>query len=129
VDRQQARPGENLQYSLVVMNDMLGGADPGASVTIEDVLPPELELVAGTLTGEATYEPSSRTVRWAGAVSQGGSVEVRFQVRLTAVPAMRVMTNTMRVTDAFERQSQASAQTQVLPHQLYLPLLRRAMFW
>ncbi len=128
VDKQRARPGENLQYSLVVMNDMLGGADPGASVTMEDVLPPELDLIAGTLTGEAVYEASSRTVRWAGSVPQGGSVEVRFQVRVRAAAAETgSVLNTLRVSDTFGRQSQASAETQVMPLQLYLPLAIRAL--
>ena len=129
VDKQQARPGENLQYSLVVMNDMLGGADPGATVTMEDGLPPELEFVEGTLTGQAVYEAASRTVRWVGSVPQGGSVEVRFQVRVKAAAATRSLTNTVRVTDAFGRQSQASAQTQVMSHELYLPLVIRALSW
>ena len=114
VDKQQATPGEVLQYSLVVMNDMLGGADPGATVTIEDVLPPQLEFVEGTLSSGATYEAASGTVRWSGQVPRGGSLEVRFQVRLASGAAkMRSVLNTMRVTDAFGRQREASAQTQV----------------
>lgn len=127
VDRQQARVGERLQYSLVVMNDMLGGADPGASVSLVDVLPPELDFIAGTLTGGAVYETGSRTVRWLGQVPLGHSVEVRFQARLaTAEAAMQRVTNTVLVTDAFGRQLEASAETQVLLHRLYLPLMLRA---
>lgn len=114
VDKQQATPGETLQYSLVVMNDMLAGPDPGAAVTLEDPLPDQLEVVAGTLTGDAVYEEAGRTIRWVGQVPRGGSVEVRFQVRLASGAAkMRSVINTVLVTDAFGRQREASAQTQV----------------
>jgi uncharacterized repeat protein (TIGR01451 family) len=125
-DRQQVATGELLEYSLVVMNDMLVGADPGAAVTIEDNLPLELELVEGTLTGEAIYEAASRTVRWVGQVTRGGSVEVRFKVRIMAAAAqLPSVVNTVRVTDAFGRQREASVQTQLVPHRLHLPLLLR----
>ena len=114
VDKQEAAPGEVLQYSLVVMNDMLAGLDPGTSVTIADTLPPQLEFVEGTLSGGAVYDAPTRTVRWSGAVPRGGSFEVRFQARLMASAAeMRSLLNTMRITDAFGRQREASAQTQV----------------
>jgi uncharacterized repeat protein (TIGR01451 family) len=128
VDKQQARPGENLQYSLVVMNDMLGGADPGATVVIEDVLPLELQFVEGTLTGPAVYDVANRSVRWIGPVPRGGSVEVRFRVRVRTAPAgTRMVINTVSVMDAFGRQSTASVQTEVMPQQLHLPLLIRGL--
>ncbi len=126
VDKQQATPGEMLQYSLVVMNDMLGGADPGATVTMEDTLPVTLEFVEGSLTGQAVYDAASRTVRWVGQVPRGGSVEVRFQVRLTpAVAGMQAVINTVLVADAFGRPREATVQTQVTPPRLYLPLVIR----
>lgn len=114
VDKQHAAPEELLQYSLVVMNDMLAGPDPGATVTMEDTLPLQLEFMEGTLTGQAIYEADSRIVRWVGQVPRGGSVEVRFRVRLVAAAAeMRSIVNTVLVTDAFGRQREASAQTHV----------------
>ncbi len=114
VAKPQAVPGETLQYSLVVMNDMLAGPDPGAAVTLEDSLPEYLEFIPGTLTGEAVYEEPGRTIRWAGPVPRGGSVEVRFQVRLASGAAkMRSVINTVRVTDAMGGQLDAYAQTQV----------------
>jgi uncharacterized repeat protein (TIGR01451 family) len=126
VNKQRAATGELLQYSLVVINDMLAGPDPGTMVTMEDTLPLELEFVEGTLTGGAVYEAARRTVRWVGSVPRGGSVEVRFQVRLThAATEMAAVSNTVLVTDAFGRSGEASVQTQVIPHQLYLPLVVR----
>jgi len=130
VDKQQAKPGDLLQYSLVVMNDMLGGGNPGASVTLEDTLSPQVEFVEGTLTGQAVYEAASRTVRWVGQVPLGGSVEVRFQARVTAAAVeAHAVSNTVLVTDAFGRQRAASVQTEVTPCYLYLPLVVRAGSW
>jgi uncharacterized repeat protein (TIGR01451 family) len=126
VDKLQATTGEILQYSLVVMNDMLVGGDPGTAVTMEDALPPEVEFIAGTLTGQAIYEEASATVWWAGQVPRGGSVEVRFQVRVTLEAAeMPSVINVVLVTDAFGRQSGATVETQLVPHRLYLPLVIR----
>lgn len=114
VDKQQAAPGEILQYSLVVMNDMLAGADPGTSVTLEDSLPSTLEFVPGTLSTGAVYEAASRAIRWSGPVPRGGSVEVRFQAQLAAATGdSRSVINTVRCTDAFGHQTEASVQTQV----------------
>jgi uncharacterized repeat protein (TIGR01451 family) len=130
VDKQQAATGELLQYSLVVMNDMLVGADPGTAVTIEDALRPEVEFVEGTLTGQAIYEADSATVWWAGQVPRGGSVEVRFQVRVAlAASEVPSVINTMWVTDAFGRRRDASVETRLVPHQLYLPLAIRNGAW
>jgi len=123
-DREAVALGQKLQYRLVVMNDMLVGGDPGTAVTVEDVLSPALEFVEGTLTGQAVYEAASRTVRWVGQVPRGGSVEVRFQARLVLADSSAV-SNTVRVTDAFGRPSEASVQVQVVPNRLYLPLVIR----
>ena len=126
VDKQQVAPGTVLQYTVVVMNDMLGGADPGAAVTLEDMLVPELEFIPGTLTGQAVYEAASRTVRWTGQVPLGGSVEVRFQARVKAAAAeMGAVVNSVLVRDAFGRQRQASVTTHVTFNRLYLPLVIR----
>jgi uncharacterized repeat protein (TIGR01451 family) len=114
VDREQATPGEVLQYSLVVMNDMVTGDDPGTAVTVMDKLPVDLEFVTGSLSSAATYDPVTRTVRWRGRVPRGGSIQVVFKAQMTSGAASsRSIINTMQVTDAYGRQAQASAQTHV----------------
>jgi uncharacterized repeat protein (TIGR01451 family) len=114
-DKEQASVGEVLTYTLVVMNDMLGGEDPGTNVQLLDTLPETLELVPSSLSPEATYDDANRTVRWGGTVPQGGSMEITFRVVLTpAAGEMRSVINTVAVTDAFGRVTERSAQTQVV---------------
>ncbi len=140
VDKVHAAPGEVLQYTLVVINDMLSGEDPGSYVRLLDQLPEELEFVAGSLSAHATYEADTRSILWSGQVARGGSLEVAFQARLTpAAGTKRSLVNTVLVTDAFGRDSVASAQTHIVQplltatptatarapeaeHTLYLPL-------
>ena len=116
VDQDRAPPGSVLQYTLVVMNDMLSGEDPGASVTLEDALPEELELAPGSLHAEAEYDAITRTVRWTGRIARGSSIGLGFQALMTSLAAtMGSVVNTVIVTDAFGRVRQASAQIHVVP--------------
>jgi uncharacterized repeat protein (TIGR01451 family) len=141
VDKRQALVGEVLQYTLVVMNDMLGGDDPGSYVQLVDPLPDTLELVPGSLSPHASYDADTRTILWSGQVPRGGSIGVTFHALLTpAAGSMRSVSNTMVVTDAFGRELEASAQTHIIhptgtatptstaepppmEHRLYLPVV------
>jgi uncharacterized repeat protein (TIGR01451 family) len=115
VDHPQAMVGEVLQYTLVILNDMLGGVDPGSSVHLVDTLPAALELVAGSLSSDASYDAPTRTVHWHGRVAQGGSVEVSFRARvMPAALEQRSVINTMTVQDALDRRLDASANTDVV---------------
>ena len=62
-DREWAVGGEVLTYTLTLVNR---GAVIATSVSLVDPLPPELTLLPDTLTGDATYDPSSGEVRWYG---------------------------------------------------------------
>ncbi len=115
VDREQARPGDLLRYTLVVMNDQLRGGDPGTSVHLVDRLPDALELVADSLQADAVYDVQTHTIQWSGQVPRGLSVDVIFQVRLTAAAAgVPSVVNTVVVTDAFGLERSSSAETQVI---------------
>jgi uncharacterized repeat protein (TIGR01451 family) len=114
-DKVHAAPGEVLQYTLAVMNDMLSSEDPGSYVRLLDQLPQDLELVVGSLSAHATYEVQTRSILWGGQVPRGQSLEVLFQARLTVTAATkRSVINTVLVTDAFGRESVASAQTHIV---------------
>jgi uncharacterized repeat protein (TIGR01451 family) len=138
VDKNWALPGDVLQYTLVVMNDMLGGDDPGSYVQLVDSLPDTLELVPGSLSPHASYDAGTRTILWSGQVPRGGSIGVTFQALLTpAAGCWRSVSNTMVVSDAFGRELEASAQTHIthpactatpttpMEHRLYLPVVLR----
>ena len=147
VDREYAEPGDELSYTIVVMNDMLGGEDPGAHVTLRDELPQTLALVPGSLSPEASYDEPTRTISWEGQVPRGGSLAITFRAVLTAAAAdMRSVSNGVLVADAFGREYQVQAQTHILQpgetgtplptptgttvpiitlHQIFLPVMRR----
>lgn len=141
VDKKWALVGEVLQYTLVVMNDMMGGDDPGSYVQLVDPLPDTLELVPGSLSPHASYDADTRTILWSGQVPRGGSIGITFHALLTpAAGSWRSVSNTMVVTDAFGRELEASAQTHIIhptgtatptstaepptmEHHLYLPVV------
>jgi uncharacterized repeat protein (TIGR01451 family) len=115
VDKGEATPGDVLQYGLRVLNDMLTGSDPGAMVILTDKLPLELEFVMGSLSAQASFDPATRSISWRGQVPRGASIQVVFKARLTGAAAnSRSVINTTLLTDAFGRQVEASAQTQVI---------------
>jgi uncharacterized repeat protein (TIGR01451 family) len=116
VDLDDASAGDELQYTLVTMNDMLAGPDPGVNVQLQDVLPDVLELVPGSLSPAASYDDDTHTILWTGDVPRGGSVQIDFRALLTPAAAdWRSVTNTVSVTDAFGRVVDASAHTQLWP--------------
>ncbi len=114
VDRPQAAPGEALQYTLIIINDMLGGLDPGISVAISDPLPDGLEWVADDPQSPGRYDALARTWSWAGAVPRGGSLRLTLSVRLRGdVSVGTQLTNVAQASDALGRILQASASLSV----------------
>jgi len=114
VDKDHATVGDELQYTVVVMNDILSGEDPGADVRIVDQLPETLDLVPGSLSPQATYDAGTRTINWQGQVPRGGSIQIDFGAVLTeAAAGMDSVSNLAVVIDAFGRQLEAAAQTHV----------------
>jgi uncharacterized repeat protein (TIGR01451 family) len=139
VDKEYVGPGELLSYTIVMMNDMLGGGDPGTSVTVSDTLPTTLAYVTGSLSSGATYDEPTRTIHWEGQVPRGGSVTITFAAQLTAQAAeMRSVSNWVHVVDAYGRMYERQAQTHILhpgeatptctptgTRRLFLPVIRR----
>lgn len=52
-------------YVIVIMNDMLGGPDPGAPVMVTGNLPANTTYLGGTASGGATYDKTGR-IMWRG---------------------------------------------------------------
>ena len=102
-------PGELITYIIVMMNDQLGRADPGTAVVLTDTIPAHTSYISGTADSGAQYDAAADSITWTGAVPQGLSVEVSFQVRvddaasLTGVPSSGEIENVVLVTDAFGR--------------------------
>lgn len=103
-------PDDVITYTIVMMNDMLGASDPGASVELTDDIPAHTTYVAGTATGGAQYDAAADTITWAGAVPRGDSATVSFQVRVAGdAPAGEEIENVALITDALGRVSEVRA--------------------
>jgi uncharacterized repeat protein (TIGR01451 family) len=78
------QPGDQVVYTLGYSNT---GNGAGTLVLVSDVLPADLDYVAGSATNGGTYDAAKRTLTWTiGTVSAGGSGSVSFtgQVASTA---------------------------------------------
>ncbi len=104
-DRGAVGPGESVTFTLHLVNDGPRSAPVAFSATI----PAELELVPGSLSGPAVYDPGARRVGWAGALAPGGGLTVTWAAVVTAaLPSGARVTQTVRLalTDqkiAFDR--------------------------
>ena len=112
VDPSEAGEGDLLTYAIIIMNDMMGGEDPGSRVMVVDVLSPYLLLVPGSLTGGATYDAAQHAIIWQGQVARGGSMVISFQAHIGQglEPGSRLQ-NRALITDAFGRISIVDAFT------------------
>ncbi len=98
-------PGDVIVYTIVMMNDMLGEADPGTSVVLTDSIPAHTTYISGTASSEAHYDAAANRITWAGAVPQGLSVTVSFQVQVDGCElASEEIENVTLVRDAFGRE-------------------------
>ncbi len=101
VEPESASVGDKIRFTVVVMNDMITGADPGLAVTIVDRLPEGLRFEADS-NRVGSYDEASRSVNWQGGVVRGGTVEVSFEAWIMPQsPSCRAITNRAEVTDAF----------------------------
>lgn len=105
VERSAVVPGDSVTFTLRLVNDGPWSAPVAFSTTI----PAELELLPGSLTGPATYDPDARRVSWGGALAPGSGLTVTWAaVVTTTLPSGTRVTQTVRLalTDqqiAFDR--------------------------
>lgn len=69
VDRKEARSGDVLNYTIRVENS---SPIPIAGMSVVDPLPEGLTFVPGSLSANATYDPTENAVRWSGALPARG---------------------------------------------------------
>ena len=69
VDRAQAASGDVLKYTISVENN---SPVPAEGVTLIDRLPDGVQLVTGTLSPDAAYDPVLNAIRWSGDVPARG---------------------------------------------------------
>jgi uncharacterized repeat protein (TIGR01451 family) len=76
-------PGGEIEYTITVVN---GGTGPAASVTMIDPIPAGTSYVAGTVNATAptaTYNSSLNRIEWTGSLGVGGSVIIKFKVKVS----------------------------------------------
>ena len=99
-------PSGILRYTIIVMNDMLIGQDPGAAVSIRDVLPEHTAYITNTVSQGASYDPETNSVSWQGSIPRGLSLTVTFQAQVAEdAPLAELIRNSALITDAFGRET------------------------
>lgn len=91
-------PGQSVTYTLAISNT--GNLTAGLYLT--DTLPPDLNLLTGTLAAGRAPLPTvaGREIRWQGALGPGESVRVTYQMQAPVVTGTRaVQTNTFWLDD------------------------------
>lgn len=97
VDKDEAQPGDTLQYTVVISN---GGDEPAAGVTMTDVLPAHVAYISGSIAveGGGLYGVSSNVVTWTGAVNNSASIQISFSAILSeSLSGGEAVTNTAQV--------------------------------
>ncbi|RME48314.1 MAG: DUF11 domain-containing protein [Chloroflexi bacterium] len=118
VSQEQAGLGDILTYRITLVNS---GTVDGGLMSLDDELPPQIELVNGSLSASSGRTTSDgRRIIWEGRVLRGQPVTISYRAR---VVGHGVITNIARVDDGTGVVTEHSATT-VVPTKLYLPLLQ-----
>jgi len=109
VDKDQAYPGEELLYTIVIANTGPGAA---TSVSLSDPIPTGATYVAGSVTGGAYYSGLSDSIIWNGSVGPGESVTVTFKVTVdTGWTDGGTLTNVATIADGWGNSYDCKAST------------------
>ncbi len=111
-----ASQGSALTYSFVV-------AGNGRSLQLVAPVPSSLSYVAGSATGGATYDPTSRSIRWSGAPGAGQTVALGFQASV-ATASGALVTTTATVSDDLGNVASASTKAIVNGVEVTLPIMK-----
>jgi len=99
VDKGTAAPGEVLRYTITLVNS---GDMTAAGAVVTDAVPAHTSYVAGSVSGNASYESGANRIRWSGWVTPGVAVEVSYQVKVdTPLTNGVVIENVAQVADGY----------------------------
>ena len=107
VDQRSSLPDDTRTYTITLRNHPLADSN---QLFITNTLPISLNLKPATLTGGATYEASSRQIRWQGQLDSNGVHTITYQ----AFPKQALPDNTRidnLLTIGFDRHALAFNQT------------------
>ncbi|MCP4540923.1 MAG: DUF11 domain-containing protein, partial [Chloroflexi bacterium] len=97
VDQPTASPGDTLEYTIVLRNT----GDLEATVDVDDVLPPNVTYVGGSVSG-GTWVLGSNTIEYNGTVPDHDEVTISYEVTVnTPLDNGTVIANDVTIDDGF----------------------------
>lgn len=118
-----AMPGQRVSVTMAITNTTIDAVEP---VIVTDHLPPSLRLVAGSLTGGASYDSSSHTVTWTGTPAGGTAARPSFAANVLVRPVRTtVITNTMSISMPLWSHPIVRSAAFTIPAAAFLPYVRR----
>ena len=116
----RAALGDELTYTLTLSNT---GTIDGGMVEVTDELPPELQLVEGSLSASSgRFASDGRHIVWQGSVPRERRVTIRYRARVVRSGVIR---NVARIDDGYGVVVEREAVT-VVATRVYLPLVMRS---
>ncbi len=127
VDRELARRGDTVQYS-ISMNNV--GIDPANTVTMTDTVPSDLTVITASVTGGYdSWGIDGNVITWTGSISENEGVDISIDtvVSETAVFDAPII-NTVYVTGTGSLLSDEAifTTTEYITHTLFMPILFKA---
>ncbi|HET6444981.1 MAG TPA: hypothetical protein VFI27_10430 [candidate division Zixibacteria bacterium] len=129
VDKEEALPGSQLQYSVIISNS---GNQPAFDVALTDTLSSETTYISGSLSvsGGGLYGESNGVITWTGAVNNDAQIVINFDARLSdTIASGTSVTNTAVV--AYNGSSiELPATTNVVSQTesfVYLPIIAKSL--
>lgn len=93
-DPRAVPPGGEVTYTLEIRNDGLATT----TVVVSNSLPSGVEIVDGSLTGPAAYDPGAREIAWEGRLGPGRRITVSYRAVFSPdLPAGTVVSNSARL--------------------------------
>jgi uncharacterized repeat protein (TIGR01451 family) len=120
-DRDTARPGETLTYTIVLRNDGLVDAP---SAGLNNPVPAHTTYVTGSLAlqGGGTAGDADDAITWTGALLRGQPVTLTYQTVITTVAGYNIVGHVW-LSDGYGEVWEKVAVTAVPPFKYYFPLI------
>jgi uncharacterized repeat protein (TIGR01451 family) len=126
VNYSQAKTSDTLKYSIALRND---GGQTAAEVTLEDLLPAEVDYVASSLEvvpAIGLYGESGGVITWTGALNVSQEIVINFQAKVAGDVVPEVTITNTAVISAAGVAIERSAATTILSDTntyMFLPVL------
>ncbi len=113
--RSSARTDEVITYTIRLL-----GAD--TTLHVDDSIPVGMAYMDGSVTGGASFEPTTGRIVWSGTLTTAQVSTITFATRITTTEASAIV-NTATITDGIHAPLMVSALTIVNGYTVYLPVI------